>query len=98
MRASEALGSRVRWRPELLIGEPGEVIPKRAAELAADILVVGSRRRGALARLLEGSVSRAIVGRASVPVLIVPATRVSRPTASHHRAIELVRSANPGER
>jgi nucleotide-binding universal stress UspA family protein len=76
VRASESLGSGVRWRPVLLVGEPAEVIPKRAAELAADMLVVGSSGRGAVARLVGGSVSGAIVARASVPVLVVPETPV----------------------
>lgn len=39
----------------------------------AAILVVGSRGRRALTRALLGSVSRGVVGRASCPVVVVPA-------------------------
>jgi nucleotide-binding universal stress UspA family protein len=57
---------------EVLSGDPGIVVPTRAAELEANILVIGSSRRGALDRMLFGSVGEAILRRASSPVLIVP--------------------------
>jgi nucleotide-binding universal stress UspA family protein len=46
----------------------------RAAE-GADLLVVGSHRRGAVGRLALGSVSTKVVHHAPCPVVVVPAER-----------------------
>jgi nucleotide-binding universal stress UspA family protein len=56
---------------ELHTGTPAEVICRRAREIAADLVVVGSRNLGALDRLLLGSVSAAVAQQAPCPVLIV---------------------------
>jgi nucleotide-binding universal stress UspA family protein len=71
-RAQASLGLDVVSTTELLAGEPGPMVARRAAELAADVLVIGVQRRGTLDRLLFGSVSEAIVLNAAGPVLIVP--------------------------
>ena len=71
-RAQAQSGRGVRTTTEMLSGDPGIVVPQRAAELGANILVVGSSRRGAVERILLGSVGEAIVRRATSPVLIVP--------------------------
>jgi nucleotide-binding universal stress UspA family protein len=78
-RAGGALGSGVPWTVEVLGGEPARAVSARAAELGAEVVVVGSSGRGALARLLGGSVSRAIVERAAGPVLVVPARAAGAP-------------------
>jgi len=52
-------------------GEPANGILKAAEELAADLIVIGTRGLGGLGRLLIGSVSRKIVHRANIPVLVV---------------------------
>ena len=51
-------------------GEPGDSILAAAEAEKADLIVVGTRRRGTVGRLL-GSVSDAVVHRATVPVLVV---------------------------
>ncbi|OQO93842.1 universal stress protein [Saccharomonospora piscinae] len=52
-------------------GDPaGELI---TASERADLLVVGSHRRGALSEMLLGSVSASCVRRARCPVVVVPA-------------------------
>jgi nucleotide-binding universal stress UspA family protein len=65
---------------ELLLG--AELRPERsdpsmrilavADEVDAELIVVGSRRRGSLATMFLGSVSHAVVSGAACPVVIVP--------------------------
>ena len=52
-------------------GDPGEAILNAAAAEGADLIVVGSRGRGPVGRLLLGSVSDHIVRHADCPVLVV---------------------------
>jgi nucleotide-binding universal stress UspA family protein len=56
---------------ELHFGDPAAVICRRAEELGADLLVLGSRGLGMLDRLLLGSVNSAVVQRAPCSVLVV---------------------------
>ena len=53
-----------------------ERIVQVAAELGADLIVVGSRGMGAIHGALVGSVSHALVSRSPVPVMIVRHTAV----------------------
>ena len=53
-------------------GRPEEVVVNTAGDRGADLIVVGSRGRTGLKRLLLGSVSERIMGLAQGPVLIVP--------------------------
>ena len=53
-------------------GRPEEVVVNTAGSRGADLIVVGSRGRTGLKRLLLGSVSERIMGLAQGPVLIVP--------------------------
>ena len=53
-----------------VVGHPGEALAAQAE--GADLLVVGHRRRGAVARALLGSVSRHCARTASCPVVVVP--------------------------
>ena len=52
-------------------GDPAARIVSCARELGDDLIVLGSRRRGALRRALLGSVGRAVVERAAAPTLTV---------------------------
>ncbi len=54
-------------------GEPGESIVEAAESEDADIVLVGAHSRGALGRLLMGSVSEHVARHAPCPVLIVRA-------------------------
>jgi nucleotide-binding universal stress UspA family protein len=54
-------------------GEPGESIVEAARSEDADVILVGAHSRGALGRLLMGSVSEHVARHAPCPVLIVRA-------------------------
>jgi nucleotide-binding universal stress UspA family protein len=54
------------------LGDPSERILAVADEEDAELIVVGSRRRGSLATMFLGSVSHAVVNGATCPVVIVP--------------------------
>lgn len=53
------------------VGEPADTLVETAAELDADLLVVGRREHNALQRLVLGSVSSRVLHRASCDVLVV---------------------------
>ena len=54
------------------IGDPAEHLAEIADEEGAELIVVGSRGRGAFKAAFLGSVSSSLVGIARCPVLIVP--------------------------
>jgi nucleotide-binding universal stress UspA family protein len=58
-------------QPIVQRGEPGPVLT-RVASNPGDLLVIGAGRRGALARIAGGRVSRYCLVRAQCPVLAIP--------------------------
>lgn len=52
-------------------GDPGDMIVSAAGAEHADMVIVGSHGRGAMGRLLLGSVSEHVVRHAPCPVLVV---------------------------
>jgi nucleotide-binding universal stress UspA family protein len=66
--AAETTGARIEVVVRL--GRPADVLLALGEE--ADLLVIGSRRWGAAARLLLGSTGEAVLQDASCPVLVVP--------------------------
>lgn len=61
----------VAHRVEIASGEPGPRILELAAELGADLIVLGARGLGPVKGLLLGSVSSAVVQLAPIPVTAV---------------------------
>jgi len=55
----------------VLLGDPIKEIPRKCEELNVTLLVLGSRGRSAMARLLLGSVSHYILYHAMVSIVIV---------------------------
>lgn len=74
----------------VLRGEPGPVLIDVACQVD-DVLVVGSGRRGPLARIRHGRVGRYCVARARCPVLSVPSPALTRRAARGLRAWSLRR-------
>ncbi|MEJ2138263.1 MAG: universal stress protein [Gammaproteobacteria bacterium] len=56
----------------LIRGPTAETILNEGSKLNADMVIVGSHGRGAMQRLLMGSVSEAVLRRTDRPILIVP--------------------------
>jgi nucleotide-binding universal stress UspA family protein len=56
----------------LLKGDAAELILKKAGELDADIIMMGSHGHGMLRKMLVGSVTEAVLRKAPCNVLIVP--------------------------
>lgn len=78
--ASQAGLDSSRGRMHMSDGDPCSVL-LRAIEppISADILVVGSRGRGARAGLPLGSTSHELAEHSTIPLVIVPSGRAKRP-------------------
>ena len=61
----------VRWERRVVEGSPPETICRMATALSCDLVVMGSRGHGALARVLVGSVSDYVAHHAPCAVMIV---------------------------
>ena len=68
--ATRACGAGVNAEVEVVEGNPAERILELASIRDGDLIVVGSRKLGALAGTLLGSVSREILRHADRPVLV----------------------------
>jgi len=76
----KALDAGVESASEILEGDPVDEILSVADNRGVDVIVMGSRGRGAVAGALLGSVSSAVVQHANVPVLI------AKERSAHHVA------------
>ena len=72
-RTVERLGVETPVEQVARAGEAGPAICHLAEEIGADVIVVGSRGRGAIKRALLGSVSSHITNHAPCPVVVVRA-------------------------
>lgn len=69
-----------RFSLAVIAGEAAEEIVALAESEDADLIVVGSRGRGAIASAVLGSVSRAVLSQATGPVVVVRAGEQHRPS------------------
>lgn len=67
--AEEPAASAVRTAVE--VGPPADAVVRYAGEHQVDLIVMGTRGRGAVEQMLLGSVAAAVVRRAPCPVLTV---------------------------
>ena len=56
---------------EVAEGRPDEAIVRAAESAGADLIVLGSRGRTGLTKVLMGSVAERVIGHAACPVLVV---------------------------
>lgn len=66
----------VEVRFEVVAGDPADEIVAFADSIDSDLVVIGSRGRGAVAGALLGSVSRAVLKESRRPVLVVRGRQV----------------------
>jgi len=66
-----------------LSGDVAKLIVEMAADLSAEVVVVGTHGRKGIERLLLGSVAAAVVQTCGCPVLVV------RPKLHHHPAVQI---------
>ena len=71
-RTAAAIGV-TEYESRILVGSAGRAICELAEELAASVVLLGSRGHGGLKRALLGSVSDHVVRHSPCPVLVVPA-------------------------
>jgi nucleotide-binding universal stress UspA family protein len=53
------------------VGQPGQVVAHQASELGADLIILGTHGRTAVAGVLMGSVATRVLHESPVPVLLV---------------------------
>jgi nucleotide-binding universal stress UspA family protein len=75
-RTEALVAQGIDARPLMVQGAAAEAILEHAGRLGAELIVVGSHGHGKLHQLLTGSVAGAVLKRASVPVMMVPASVV----------------------
>jgi nucleotide-binding universal stress UspA family protein len=68
----QSLGYKTRTR--VVVGPPAESILSEATRLGSDLILMGSRGRQGMTRMLLGSVSHAILHQMPCPVLVLPTT------------------------
>jgi nucleotide-binding universal stress UspA family protein len=78
---ARAAGLVARARPEPRQGDVANTILVVAAEVDADVIVMGTRGLGAVKSFLLGSVSHAVIQRADRAVLIVPSPALAEQRA-----------------
>ena len=65
----------------LVHGTTVETILQEADDLDVDMIVVGSHGRGAMFQLLVGSVSKGVLHKSRLPVLVIPTHKRANPDA-----------------
>lgn len=83
--AAQRVPSRLSKRTVVRFGRPADEILAQVEEGEHDLVVMGSRGRGAASSLLLGSVSTSVCHRAHVPVLIVHDRRAFQPVPHKER-------------
>ena len=70
----EKFDGEIPYTTEVVVGIPFQEIIKKAGELSADLIVVGTHGRTGLEHVIVGSTAERLVRRSPVPVLTVRVT------------------------
>jgi nucleotide-binding universal stress UspA family protein len=81
-RILERRATRQRVICHVRVGDVARSIVQLAVDLSADLLVIGTHQRSAVARLLLGSVTKEVIAHAHCPVLIAIPKNYAGATAS----------------
>jgi nucleotide-binding universal stress UspA family protein len=84
----------IEWSVSL--GSPAREIEDKAAEIAADLVVMGTHGRKGFSHLVLGSVTEKVMHRVACPVLAVGAGQTSPPSAPPYRRILCPTKLLPG--
>ena len=68
---SEKFAGAITYATEVVMGIPFQEIIKKAGELSADLIVVGTHGRTGMEHVIVGSTAERIVRRSKIPVLTV---------------------------
>jgi nucleotide-binding universal stress UspA family protein len=71
LQSIQAPSPRVALEYRLLEGDPAQAINEAAAEIGADLIVMGTHGRTGLSRLLMGSVAEEVLRTAPCPVMTI---------------------------
>jgi nucleotide-binding universal stress UspA family protein len=71
LKAIDGIPPMVRLIAHVASGDPATLIVQTAADLFADVVVIGTHGRTGVQRLVWGSVAESVVRRADCPVLVV---------------------------
>jgi nucleotide-binding universal stress UspA family protein len=66
--------ANVRAKPLMIQGPTADTILEQSHRFSANLVVLGSHGHGAFHDFIAGSVTRGVLKKSSVPVLVVPAT------------------------
>src|SRR5690606_1508083 len=89
-RVASLAGPEVPLRVDAFLGRVADRLIHLAGEERADLIAVGAHRKGALARLWEGSVSRDLLHHSTGSVVCVPAVAPVRAAEVPHLSSVLV--------
>lgn len=89
-RAGELLDGAVAVRVETNWGRPDYALVRLAADMDADLLVLGSHQRHGLQRLAHPSISRGVMRHATMSVACVPLSVATRHGLGHHPRLRRV--------
>jgi len=81
--ADQLRGAGLKVSTQLLSGTPRHAIASHAKQFGADLVMVGSHGRGAIARFLLGSVARGVLRTAPCSVEVVRPNGSGAPRSSH---------------
>lgn len=73
--AAELAGDGIQITPLLLQGPTVSTLLNEAEKLKVDMIVVGSHGHGTMFNILVGSVSKGLLKKTSIPILIIPASK-----------------------